>query len=134
MEDTLHPKRRRMSHNSHIFNLESDQEDQSPSQSQRCSPPSQSDVEMSTLKPVSGSGTASDRFPLARQQHLTPNNCQPNPRNVITRNPHDLQLFREQRNPSNSSGHVSAVLLDKQEVQCQSMEAGRFHNLVCLSS
>ncbi|KAF3617845.1 putative acyl-CoA-binding domain-containing protein 5-like isoform X3 [Capsicum annuum] len=128
--DTLHPKRRRMSHNSHIFNLESDQEDQSPSQSQRCSPPSQSDVEMSTLKPVSGSGTASDRFPLARQQHLTPNNCQPNPRNVITRNPHDLQLFREQRNPSNSSGHVSAVLLDKQEVQCQSMEAGRFHNLI----
>ncbi|XP_060167305.1 uncharacterized protein LOC132598453 isoform X4 [Lycium barbarum] len=125
--DTLHPKRRRMSHNSHVFNLESDQEDQ-PSLSQRCSPPSQSDVEMSTIKPVSGSGTASDRFPLARQQqHLTPSNCQP--RNVVTRNPHDLQLFREQLNPSNS-GHVSAVLMGKQEVQCQSVEAGRFHNLI----
>ncbi|KAG5625958.1 hypothetical protein H5410_011176 [Solanum commersonii] len=129
--DTLHPKRRRMSHNSHIFNLESDQEeDQSPSLSQRCSPQSQSDVEMSTIKPVSGSGTASDRFPFARQQHLIPNNCQPNPRNVIARNPHDLQLFREQPNPSNSSGHVPAVLMDKQEVQCQSLEPGRFHNLI----
>ncbi|TMX01363.1 hypothetical protein EJD97_024639 [Solanum chilense] len=130
--DTLHPKRRRMSHNSHIFNLESDQEeDQSPSLSQRCSPPSQSDVEMSTIKQVSGSGTASDRFPFARQQHLIPNNCQPNPRNVIARNPHDLQLFRDQSNPSNSSGHVPpAVLMDKQEVQCQSLEPGRFHNLI----
>uniref|UniRef100_M0ZSJ0 Kelch repeat protein n=1 Tax=Solanum tuberosum TaxID=4113 RepID=M0ZSJ0_SOLTU len=129
--DTLHPKRRRMSHNSHIFNLESDQEeDQSPSLSQRCSPQSQSDVEMSTIKPVSGSGTASDRFPFARQQHLIPNNCQPNPRNVIARNPHDLQLFREQPNPSNSSGHLPAVLMDKQEVQCQSLEPGRFHNLI----
>ncbi|CAN4108917.1 unnamed protein product [Withania somnifera] len=127
--DTLHPKRRRMSHNSHIFNLESDQEDQSPSLSQRCSPPSQSDVEMSTIKPISGSATASDRFPLARQQHLTPNNCQ-HPRNAIRRNPHDLQLFREQQNPANSSGHVSAVLIDKQEVQCQSLEPGRFHNLI----
>ncbi|CAN4110948.1 unnamed protein product [Withania somnifera] len=127
--DTLHPKRRRMSHNSHIFNLESDQEDQSPL-SQRCSPPSQSNVEMSTIKSNSGSGSASDRFPLARQQHLTPKNCQPDPRNVITRNHHDLQLFREQRNPSNSSGHASAVLTDKQEVQCQSLEPGRFHNLI----
>lgn len=117
-----------MSNNSHIFNLESEPEDQSPSLSQR-SPPSQPDPEMSSVKPGSGSGTASQRFLLARQQHLTPNNCQPNQKNVITRNPRDMQLFREQLIPSNS-GHVSAVLMDKPEVQCQSLEAGRFHNLV----
>lgn len=122
-----------MSHNSHMFNLESDkEEDQSPSLSQCCSPLAQTDVEMSTIKP--GSGTASDRFPFARQQHLIPKNSQPNPRNVITRNPHDLQLFREQPNPSNSSGHASPVLMDKPEVQCQSLEPGRFHNLVRHSS
>ncbi|XP_016451042.1 uncharacterized protein LOC107775779 isoform X2 [Nicotiana tabacum] len=126
--DTLHPKRRRMSNNSHIFNLESEPEDQSPSLSQR-SPPSQSDPEMSSVKPHSGSGTASERFLLARQQHLTPHNCPPNPKNVLTRNPRDMHLFREQLNPSNS-GHVSALLMDKQEMQCQSLEAGRFHNLI----
>ncbi|KAL5850864.1 hypothetical protein ACOSQ3_008921 [Xanthoceras sorbifolium] len=141
--DTSHPKKRRTSSSTNVWEIESVQEEHSLSLSQHSSP-SQSDQEQTPVRKSSIAVTNSQGFHLFKQLNRAPNNFHHNslvsnqkePRNTtIQKTPQDQQFLRENHHHQKPEQYMHDAHIGRQGSQHPAMETkpidlAPMHNLI----